>query len=65
MKIIERTLPWFLFLVLLTWGWRVRDWFNAIPTYGDVLEVLWGIAWYGEHFFTGEFFFARVFHPAG
>jgi len=29
------------------------------------LEVLWGIAWYGEHFFAGEFFSARVFHPAG
>ena len=59
--------PWALFLACLLWGWRVKDLFYDIPAYGDVLEHLWGITWYGDHLFSGGFpsFFPLVFLPQG
>jgi hypothetical protein len=66
-SILARVLPWALFLAFLLWGWRVRDPFHNIPAYGDVLEQLWGITWYGDHLFGGgsPAYFALVFHPQG
>jgi hypothetical protein len=65
-KIGELTIPWIVFIALLAWGWRVYDMFHAIPYYGDVLEVVWGIAWYGDHLLDGQlFYFPRIFQPEG
>jgi hypothetical protein len=62
-----RIFPWALFLAFLLWGWRVKDLFHNIPAYGDALEQLWGIAWYGDHLFGGgsPSLFPLVFHPQG
>lgn len=56
-----------LFLAFLSWGWRVRDLFHALPAYGDVLETLWGLTWYSDAWLNGKdaSFFAGIFHPVG
>lgn len=61
-------IPWFCFWGLFAWGWRVRNIFIALPNYGDVLEVTWGIRWYHdaillEH--SSPLFASFVFHPTG
>jgi hypothetical protein len=65
-KLAELIVPWLLFMALLLWGWRVKNLFHAIPSYGDVLEVLWGIEWYGDRI-PGEspLFYPLIFHPQG
>lgn len=65
-KFAELIAPWALFLALLLWGWRVKDLFHAIPAYGDVLEVVWGIAWYSDHLLDRKlWFYPLIFHPEG
>lgn len=63
---LELLVPWTLFGILLLWGWRVRDLFHAVPGYGDVLEVLWGIGWYNAHLLDGQLLlYPLVFYPGG
>ena len=67
-KVAELVVPWWLFMALLLAGWRVRNLFGALPAYGDVLEVLWGINWYHESLFVNHnspFFYPLTFHPQG
>jgi len=66
-KIARLILPWSIFLAFLLWGWRVRDIFNNVPAYGDVLEVLWGTLWYRDSLThnMSPFFTSLVFHPYG
>ncbi|RPI48244.1 MAG: hypothetical protein EHM56_13945, partial [Chloroflexi bacterium] len=45
-QIARPRMPWSLFLLVLAWGGRVKDWFHTVPAYGDILEVLWGLLWY-------------------
>jgi hypothetical protein len=59
--------PWAAFGLLLLWGWRVSDLAHALPTYDDVLEVVWITSWYdaalrGLH---GAQLFPLIFFPAG
>ena len=59
------TLP---FIFLLLWEWRFVDLFSFLPSYGDVLEVVWGISWYRKSLFSSEvspLFTPLVFHPLG
>lgn len=66
LKIVELTVPWILFTTLLLWGWRIGGLFKDIPAYGDVLEVLWGIEWYGTHIpHESPFYCPLLFHPQG
>jgi hypothetical protein len=60
--------PWLALYVFLAWGWRVRDIFGSIPSFGDVLEVLWGIAWYRDALIVkhvSPLYTPLVFHPNG
>lgn len=58
--------PWALFLAFLVWGWRVEDLFHAVPAYGDVLEVTWGVEWVAAHFpHRSLLFYPLAFHPQG
>ena len=56
------------FVTCLIWEWSFVDLFNFLPSYGDVLEVVWGISWYSKSLFSNEmspFFTPLVFHPLG
>jgi hypothetical protein len=56
------------FLALLLWRWRLFDLFNSIPSYGDTLEVIWGIGWYDGALHLGQgvlFEYPKLFHPEG
>src|SRR4051812_35797435 len=59
--------PWAAFLALMTWAWRVGDLFHNVPTYGDSLEVLWGLDWYARSLAHGHnpLFYPGVFAPQG
>lgn len=63
----QRLLPWGVFAALLVWGWRAIDLFHTIPSYGDVLEVLWAIDWYDEALRHGQnpLVYSLAFHPQG
>jgi len=63
----KRVAPWAAFGLLLAWSWRVSDLAHALPTYDDVLEVVWITSWYdaalrGLH---GARLFPLIFYPAG
>lgn len=61
-------LPWVVFYIYLVWAWRVQDMFRQLPAYGDALEVVWGIEWYGRSLFVDRvspLFTNRVFYPNG
>ncbi|RPI51936.1 MAG: hypothetical protein EHM56_08940, partial [Chloroflexi bacterium] len=67
-QIARPLMPWSLFLLVLAWGWRVKDWFHTVPAYGDILEVLWGLLWYYESLFlrhTSPAFYPLIFYPEG
>jgi hypothetical protein len=62
-----RTVPFLVFAGLLAAGWRAWDIFHAVPSYEDVLEVIWSVAWYngalaGMH---GAATYPLVFFPTG
>ena len=62
-----RIAPWAAFGLLLLWSWRFIDLAHALPTYDDVLEVVWITSWYdaalrGPH---GAQLFPLIFFPAG
>lgn len=66
--IVNRLVPWVCFWGVFAWAWRVRDLFNTIPAYGDVLEVVWGIQYYYNSLFVSHsspLFTPLVFHPWG
>lgn len=66
--IIERLVPWVCFWSVFAWAWRVRNLFNTIPAYDDVLEVVWGIRYYYNSLFvthTSPLFTPLIFHPWG
>ena len=63
----RRVAPWAAFGLLLFWSWRVSDLAHALPTYDDVLEVVWITSWYdaalcGLH---GAQLYPLIFYPAG
>lgn len=66
-RIIQNIVPWAFFLGMLVSGWRVKDPFHAIPAYGDSLEVLWGIRWYAQQWFSfrSPAVYSLVFYPVG
>lgn len=67
-KIFSLLIPWFFFLLMFAWGWRVRNLFTHIPSYGDTLEVLWAIEWYYQNLWvkrTFPWFDTSMFHPVG
>ncbi len=67
-QIVQTTAPWLALLAMLLWGWRVTDFFQRIPAYGDALEVIWGIRHYHDALFAGNgsaFFTPLVFAPNG
>jgi hypothetical protein len=62
-----RAAPYLLFIGLLAAGWRAWDVFHAVPSYEDVLEILWTTTWYngalaGQH---GAAVYSLAFFPAG
>lgn len=65
---LSKAYPWIAFFVLLVWGWRLRNPLTDIPSYGDALEVIWGIEWYHKSIFHDHalpFFTDRIFYPGG
>lgn len=67
-RIARPLIPWLCFWTFFAWGWRVRNFFEDLPAYGDVLEVLWGIQWYHDSLFlhhSSPLFTPLVFHPVG
>ncbi len=59
---------WLPFLVLFWWRWRLFNPFTTIPAYGDSLEILWGISWFGDLLNPASPFslvFPGIFHPEG
>ncbi|MCA9979724.1 MAG: hypothetical protein KDD89_02790, partial [Anaerolineales bacterium] len=57
---------WVAFTALLLAVWRANPWYE-VPSYGDVLEMLWGIEWYHEALTAGvnPLFYPLTFHPGG
>ena len=66
-SLVTRLAPWAAFAALLVWGWRGQNLFHDIPTYGDVLELMWGISWYGDALRTGvdPAVYPLAFYPGG
>ncbi len=66
-SLVNRLAPWAAFAALLVWGWRGQNLFHDIPTYGDVLELMWGISWYGDALRTGvdPAVYPLAFYPGG
>ncbi len=57
---------WLAFALLLLFVWRGNIW-QDVPSYGDVLEMIWGIEWYHQAFTAGvsPLFYPLIFHPGG
>lgn len=67
-KIAKIIFPWIIFHLFLRWGYQVKDFFRQIPTYGDVLESIWGMIWYERTLLQGQgnpFFTPYLAHPLG
>jgi len=66
-SLVTRLAPWAAFAALLVWGWRGQNLFHDIPSYGDVLELMWGISWYGDALRTGvdPAVYPLAFYPGG
>ncbi|MCU0502826.1 MAG: hypothetical protein MUC51_13870, partial [Anaerolineae bacterium] len=66
-SVVNRLAPWAVFAALLVWGWRGQNLFHDIPTYGDVLELMWGISWYGDALRAGvdPAVYPLAFYPGG
>ncbi len=67
-KLLLHISPWLGFAGFLLWGWRIYGIFVNIPTYGDVLEVAWGLRWYHDALFVqhvSPFFTPLIFFPTG
>ena len=64
---ITRLASWATFAALLVWGWRGQNLFHDIPTYGDVLELMWGVSWYDDALRTGvnQALYPLAFYPGG
>lgn len=64
---LEKALPWFALGLFLLLGWRVTDLSGSVAAYGDTLEMLWGISWFGDHILAARspLFYPLVFHPEG
>jgi len=66
-SLIIRFAPWLLFAAFLVWGWRGQNLFHDIPTYGDVLELMWGVSWYDDALQMGvnPALYPLAFYPGG
>jgi hypothetical protein len=66
-SLARRIAPWAVFGLVLVWSWRVTDLAHALPSYDDVLEVVWISSWYdgalrGIH---AAQIYPMIFYPAG
>jgi hypothetical protein len=52
---------------MLVWGWRGQDFLHSIPHYGDTLEMMWALSWYGDAIRSGQSIavFPLAFYPSG
>jgi len=52
---------------MLAWGWREQDFFRSIPHYGDTLEMMWALSWYGDAIRAGQTIalYPLAFYPGG
>ena len=58
---------WLLFVLLTLLGWgRVHLW-KEVPSYGDVLQFIWGAAWFKDALLElkSPMHYPLVFHPQG
>jgi hypothetical protein len=54
-------------LGFLAWGWRGQDLLHSIPGYGDALQLMWALSWYGEALPAGQSIrvYPLAFYPGG
>ena len=67
MRLLTQHWGWILFTCLLLFGWgRVHPW-KEVPDYGDVLQYIWGAAWFWEALIEWKdpLHYPLVFHPQG
>jgi hypothetical protein len=43
---VRKATPYLLFAGVLVFGWHTWNLFHALPSYDDVLEVVWALQWY-------------------
>lgn len=64
--ILIKFAPWLCFLAMLAWRWQT-ELFTHLPSYGDVLEVIWGMQWYADALTQTAYpvYTPLLFHPNG
>jgi hypothetical protein len=66
-SLLQRYWPLLFLAAFLVWGWRSQSLFSGVPHYGDTLEFMWAISWYGDALRTGQSIasYPLAFFPGG
>ena len=64
---LKRVWPLLLLIAFLIWGWRNQSLRASIPQYGDTMEMMWVLSWYGKAIpaGTGITVYPLAFYPGG
>jgi hypothetical protein len=67
LNLFKRAWPVVVLAAMLVWGWRGQDFLHSIPYYGDTLEMMWALSWYGDAIRTGHSIavYPLAFYPSG
>jgi hypothetical protein len=67
LNLLNRLWPAAVLGVMLVWGWTRQDLFRSIPHYGDTLEMMWALSWYGDAIRAGNSIalYPLAFYPGG
>ncbi len=66
-KVLRRGWPLLLLVGFLIWGWRNQSLGSSIPQYGDTMEMMWVLSWYGDAIRAGQSIstYPLAFFPSG
>ncbi len=64
---LTRFWPVTVLAAFLAWGWQAMSLSRSLAYYGDTMEFMWVLSWYGEAFRTGQSIvsYPLAFFPAG
>lgn len=64
---LHRYWPALLLAALLAWGWQHMSLAHSVSSYGDTMEFMWVLSWYGDALRSGQSIavYPLAFYPAG
>jgi hypothetical protein len=67
LNVSSRAWPAAALAAMLVWGWKGQDLLHSIPHYGDTLEMMWALSWYGDAIRAGHSIavYPQAFYPGG